>query len=127
MKYPKGRYDNPVFMDSASYDWVPVEGQRGVYEKLLGVFTERRSTAEFVKLDKDAQYLARGRGIYLVVNGAGTIGPESYRALTAVYLTAGETLRFAADETTAMLHLGLPNLASLEASNRAHLTAEAAE
>jgi hypothetical protein len=127
MKYPRGRYDNPIFMDSTSYDWVPVEGQRGVSEKLLGVFTERRSAAEFVKLDTGAQYLAKGRGIYLVVKGAGAIGDQTYRALTAIYLTDSETLRFGADETTEMLHLGLPDLASLEAGNREHLTAEAAE
>jgi hypothetical protein len=127
MNYPKGRYDNPVFMDSTSYDWVPVEGQRGVCEKLLGIFTERRSTAELVKLDPGAQYLAKGRGVHLVVTGAGTIGTERYRALTAVYLTDGETLRFAADETTEMLHLGLPDLASLQAGRREQLTAEAAE
>jgi hypothetical protein len=127
MKYPKGRYDNPVFMDSASYDWVPVEGQRGVYEKPLGTFTERRSLAEFLKLDKGAQYVAKGRGVYLVVTGKGALGEQSYRALTAIYLTDGETLRFTAEETTEMLHLGLPNLASLEAGKRQHLTAEAAE
>jgi hypothetical protein len=127
MTYPKGRYDTPVFMDSTSYDWVPVEGQRGVSAKLLGIFTERRSTAELVKLDQGAQYLAKGRGVYLVVTGAGTIGDQKYRSLTAIYLTDGETLCFAAGATTEMLHLGLPNLASLEAGKREQLTAEAAE
>ena len=49
MAYPKPRYPQPIFMDPATYDWVPVEGPSGVCEKPLGVFTERRSEAGFFK------------------------------------------------------------------------------
>src|SRR5262249_40413746 len=45
MVYPKPRYPQPIFMDPANYEWVPVEAAPGVAEKLLGVFTERRSEA----------------------------------------------------------------------------------
>ena len=56
MVYPKPRYPQPIFMDPASYEWVPVEGQPGVAEKLLGVFTERRSESSFFRLDAGASY-----------------------------------------------------------------------
>src|SRR5690349_17276031 len=43
MVYPKPRYEHPVFMDPAAYDWAAVDGVQGVEEKLLGIFTERRA------------------------------------------------------------------------------------
>jgi hypothetical protein len=64
--YPKPRYPQPIFVDPANYDWVPVEGAPGVAEKLLGVFTERRSVAGLFKLDAGASYAARGKGVYVV-------------------------------------------------------------
>ena len=52
MVYPKPRYPQPIFMDPATYDWVPVEGAPGVAEKLLGVFTERRSEVGQVRIER---------------------------------------------------------------------------
>jgi len=123
MVYPKPRYPQPIFMDPANYEWVPVEGAPGVTEKLLGVFTERRSEAGLVKLDAGASYAARGKGVYVVTRGAGTVGGEPLRPFTTLYLGPGETARFTAREETELLHFGLPNLASL----RAAAPAEAAE
>jgi hypothetical protein len=45
---------------------VPVEGAPGVAEKLVGVFTERRSETGLIKLDAGASYVARGKGVYVV-------------------------------------------------------------
>jgi len=64
MDYPKPRYPQPIFMDPENYAWVPVAGVPGVAEKLLGVFTERRSETGLIKLDAGASYVARGRGVY---------------------------------------------------------------
>ena len=89
MVYPKPRYPQPIFMDPATYDWVPVEGAPGVCEKLLGVFTERRSEAGFFRLDAGASFAARGKGVYVVTRGAGTVGGQPLRALTTVYVDAG--------------------------------------
>jgi hypothetical protein len=127
MQYPKGRYEKPVFMDSAHYDWVEVAGEPGVAEKLLGIFTERRTTAAFLKLAPRASRVVKGRSIHLVVSGSGTVAGEPLRRLTTVYLDHGETARLAATTETVMLHLGLPNLAGLEAKVRPQVTAQAAE
>src|SRR5260221_178778 len=85
MVYPAPRYTKPVFMDSAHYAWVPTD-EVGVYEKLLGVFTERRSQAGLLKLDAGANYIAKGHGIFLVLSGAGEIGGQPMRKLTTLYL-----------------------------------------
>jgi hypothetical protein len=118
MVYPKPRYPQPIFVDPANYDWVPVEGAPGVAEKLLGVFTERRSVAGLFKLDAGASYAARGKGVYVVTRGAGSVGGEPLRPLTTLYLGSGETATITAREETEFLHFGLPNLAGLRAPLR---------
>jgi hypothetical protein len=123
MHYPEGRYEKPVFMDSDHFAWVRVAGAPGVEEKLLGVFTERRSQARFVRLAAGARYTLEGRGVFLVASGAGRIGDQPLRRLTSAALEAGEQVEVVADEETVLVHLGLPDLADLEAG----LHAEAAE
>jgi hypothetical protein len=125
MVYPKPRYPQPIFMDPANYEWVPVADAPGVYEKPLGVFTERRSEAGFVKLDAGARYEARGKSVHVVLRGAGRVGDQPIRALTTVYLAAGETVTFVAQYETELLRFGLPDLAGLRLPDE--VPAEAAE
>jgi hypothetical protein len=114
MLYPRPRYPQPIFMDPASYRWVPVEGRPGVGEKLLGVFTERRSEAGFLRLDPGASHVARGKGVYVVIRGVGTVAGEPMRVLTTVHLARAETATFTAREQTELLHFGLPDLTDLQ-------------
>jgi hypothetical protein len=127
MVYPKPRYPQPIFMDPANYEWVPVEGQRGVSEKLLGVFTERRSEASLFRLEAGASFTARGKGVYVVTRGGGSAADQPLRALTTVYLEPGETVTFSAREATELLHFGLPNLAGVRMPVHDQVPAEAAE
>ena len=127
MAYPKPRYPQPIFMDPANYEWVPVEGSHGVSEKPLGVFTERRSEAGFVRLDAGARFTARGKGVYVVTRGSGSVDGQPLRALTTIYVDAGETVTFAAQEETELLHFGLPNLAGLRIPSHEQVHVEAAE
>src|SRR5262249_40046789 len=115
------------FMDPGNYEWVPVAGAPSVSEKLLGVFTERRSEAGFFRLDRGARFTARGKGVYVVVRVAGTVGEQPLRALTAVYLEPGESATFAASEETELLHFGLPDLAGVRMPAHDQVPAEAAE
>jgi hypothetical protein len=52
MLYPKGRYDAPIMMDAANYQWAPIKGVRGAAEKLFGVFTERRTERGWSSLNQ---------------------------------------------------------------------------
>jgi hypothetical protein len=115
LQFPKPRYDKPVMMDQAGYEWVASAEHRGVYEKLLGVFTERRSEAGLVKLDAGATLTAAGRGIYLCYRGGGQVDGKPLRALTTVFLERGERATFEANQETELLHFGLPDLRGLEA------------
>lgn len=127
IEFPKARYEKPVFMDSASFAWVPVDGQPGVEEKPLGVFTERRTEVSYFQFDGGVTYAAKGRCVIIAYRGAGTVAGQPLKKMTAVYLDKGETARFAASEATVLLRLGLPNLAGMALPKRETITAQAAE
>jgi hypothetical protein len=115
MVFPKGRYDAPVTMDTANYDWVPVKGAKGVFERLLGVFTERRTEAGLLRMDAGASHEVGGRGVYMVLSGAGEVGGKPLQQFTTVYLDADERTALHARERTELLHYGLPDLSDLAA------------
>jgi hypothetical protein len=116
MVYPKGRYDAPIFADSANYRWALVKGAPGVSEKLFGVFTERRTEARLVRLDAGTSYEVVGRGVYLVLSGAGQAEGKPLRKFTTVFLETDERARLTANEPMELLHYGLPDLSDLAAA-----------
>jgi len=127
MVYPKGRYDAPIMMDAANFAWAPVRRAAGVSEKLFGVFTERRTQARLVRLDAGAHYEVAGRGVYLVLSGAGAAGGAPLEKFTTVFLDTGERGTLAASETTELLHYGLPDLSDIAAVSHTGAAVEAAE
>jgi len=127
MHYPKGRYDAPISMDEANFAWVPVKGAKGVSEKLFGVWTERRTQASLVRLEAGANYEAFGRGVYLVLKGAGTCAGQLLKQYSTVFLDQGERATLQARETTEFLHYGLPDLSGLGAAEHTSGTMQAAE
>ena len=127
MVYPKGRYDAPIMMDAGNFAWARVRGAAGVSEKLFGVFTERRTQARLVRLDAGAHYEVAGRGVYLVLSGAGAAGGASLEKFTTVFLDTGERGTLSASETTELLHYGLPDLSDIAAVSHTGAAVEAAE
>jgi hypothetical protein len=116
MFYPKGRYDAPIMMQSASFEWTPVKGAKGVSEKLFGVWTERRTEAGLLRLGAGASHRISGRGIYLVLKGAGRCADNPLKQYSTIFLDDGEETTLSATETMELLHYGLPDLADVSAS-----------
>jgi len=116
MVYPKGRYDAPIYADSKNYGWAPLKGAKGVSEKLFGVWTERRTEAGMLRLDAGASHTAAGRGVYLVLSGAGQCEGTPLQTYTSVFLETGETATLRASESMELLHYGLPDLSDMEAA-----------
>lgn len=110
MRYPRPRYNDPIMMNPEHFDWAPVESAPGVYGRLMGIFTERRCGAHFVKLDPNSRYRGQGRALYIVLSGTGKIGSEDYRQFTTVYCEDGDDPTFVASAETEILVLILPRL-----------------
>ncbi len=111
MTYPKARYEAPTLVNAGNFEWV--ETGEGVDEKLLGVFTERRTEASLLQLAPGARLEARGRGLWIALDGAGRVGGDPIRQYTSLFLDKGESATIETTVTTQFLHYGLPDLAGL--------------
>jgi hypothetical protein len=125
MEYPKPRYRDPIMLDPANYEWLPVDGMPGVAEKPLGRFTERQCGASIIKLDRGATYRAGERSVYLVLSGSGIAHDAPYRQYTAFHVDDGEAADIVARDETQIVRLVLPDLSGLQTQRPAQV--EAAE
>jgi hypothetical protein len=114
LKYPKPRYERPVFMRPENFDWQPSRDEAGVAFKALGCFSEREVRIGHVRID--AGITARklpGDSLYFVLKGRGSAAGESWHAESVLVLERGERAEIRADEATELFHIGLPNLDGL--------------
>jgi hypothetical protein len=125
MEYPKPRYRDPIMVDPGNYEWLPMAGIPGVTHKPLGTFTERQCGAELIRLKRGASYRAGARSVCLVLSGAGIVGTQPYRQLTAVHVDENEHADMVARDNTEFVLLVLPDLTGLQARRPAQV--EAAE
>ncbi len=114
LDYPPPRYPGPIMMDESHFNWAPSRSEPGVWEKTLGVFTERRAEAGLVRVEKDAKLTLPERTIHVCVSGSGTIGVEPVRKYTVIHVGAGESAKVIATEETTFLRMVLPDLTGLE-------------
>jgi hypothetical protein len=111
--YPEPQYAAPVMMDPKSYKWMPT-GAGGVDEKVLGIFTDCQIPCTLYRIQPGATLTAQGRGIFMVLSGHGAVEGQTFRQYTSVYLDTPETTRFAADEVSEILLLGMPDVAAIQ-------------
>ena len=114
--YPKPRYEVPILMHPENFEWVPVEGRKGVSEKFMGTFTERQISASFFKIDPGATFkVSGGREIYIVLKGEGELEGADYGLHSTLFLEKkSERAAFKAREETELLYFRLPNLAAMK-------------
>src|SRR5262249_46145244 len=87
--YPKPRFEEPVQIKPANFDWIPDARQRGIATKPLAVFSERGCSISMLKVDAGAAGEIEERGsirIGFVVRGAGEANGEVIRKYTALSL-----------------------------------------
>ena len=125
--YPEPQYSLPIMMDTNHWPWTPFESSQGIVEQALGVFTHCRIRAARYKFDAGAEFIATGRGIYMVLSGAGILADQTYQELSTLYLDDGETATFKAGEETIILLMGLPSIALMKSQQQSQRRTQAAE
>lgn len=109
LEYPKPRYAGPVLLKPDNFAWWRVA--EGVERRLLGVFTERGTRLEFLRIAPGAR-LTLGRPdafhLILVTAGEGTCGAEPLRRHSAVRIEAGETAEIAGTGPVELFVITLP-------------------
>lgn len=111
LRYPQRRYTHPVFMRPANFTYKPVGGMKGVSRKLLGIFSERETRLEMVKLDSGARFTTGSDNaivIVFVLEGSGSLGEAPYARHTALETTPGSEVALAAEKQTEMIVITLP-------------------
>ena len=114
--YPTPRYEEPICMKPAGFEWVPA-GQPGVSKKLLGMFSERGCTLTMLKIESGAKARLAPHGagqIGFVVSGEGDIAGGALRKYTAFSLDAGEACDLVSAAGMELLHVGLPVISVID-------------
>jgi hypothetical protein len=114
--YPPPRYDEPILTTPASFRWVETTEQRGVGRKLLGVFTERGTRIEMLRLDAGATIElgeASARILVFALSGAGRSGGEEWGEHSAWQINAGDKASIGASAAAEFLAITLPMLLQL--------------
>ena len=127
MIYPKPRYPQPIFMNPDDFQWVAAAGCDGVFEKVLGVFTERGTKVRMVKIGAGSEVRLTGRSVFITLDGAGTASGQPVSYQTTIYLDHGEELALQAEREVRLLHYGLPDLRGLTRASASTPLATAAE
>jgi len=109
MVYPKPQYVDPILMNPACFRWMPLPGASGVEVKTLGTFTDCRIRCARYRVAAGSRLSGKGRGLFLVLSGKGSVESEPMRRYTAAYLADGDQATFAAEETAEIQLLGLPS------------------
>jgi hypothetical protein len=108
--YPAPRFDAPVIVEPPGHDWVPA-GQQGVARRGFGVFTERETRLESIRLDAGTSWTApakRAVQLFFVLKGEGACNGQPYWRHGAVEARSGERANFAAKTATELLLLVMP-------------------
>jgi hypothetical protein len=127
LQFPKPRYAQPIMMNQGHYEWVASAEHPGVYEKLLGAFTERRAEAGLYRLTPGATLPGAGRAVYFAWSGSGRVDGQPLRAFTTLFLDRGEKATFSAEKETDILRFGLPDLRGMSMPQPSLKPAVAAE
>lgn len=109
--YPKPRYEDIVLMDPANYEWIP-DTTPGVYRKMLGVFTERLTQIELIRLEPGA-VLSAGEAssieLLFMSEGNVSVNAKSYGPRTAFEFQPKEgPVSIKASEACTFLRIILP-------------------
>jgi hypothetical protein len=108
--YPKPRYDAPVILDPAGFGWKPAS-KGAVARKNLGIFTERETRLDMVRVADGGQYTCppkKAIQLLFVMSGNGTCNGKPYDKHALVELAGGEAATFEAVAETEIFCLVMP-------------------
>ena len=108
--YPQGRYDRVVNMHPDAYGWKAVENHPGVWKKTLGVFSERETRAEMIKIEKSVWKVPPecATQLFFVLKGDGTADGNPFKAESAGRLRLGVAGEIGTETEIEMLRFVMP-------------------
>ncbi|MSQ50511.1 MAG: hypothetical protein EXR28_01355 [Betaproteobacteria bacterium] len=127
LKYPKPRYEKPIYMRPENFSWQPSPDEAGVAFKRLGTFSDREVRVGLVRFDAGASTSKLPGGtLYFVLSGKGSAGGEAWHAESAMHLDRDESAEIRATEPSELFYIGLPDLEGLAVPAHQHQKVAAA-
>ncbi|KAJ5274106.1 hypothetical protein N7478_009231 [Penicillium angulare] len=110
--YPEGRYDRVIKMQPDAYTWSKVKGCNGVWKKTLGVFSERETRAEILKIESSTCHIMMedATQLFYVLKGEGLTGGEKIVAEWAGRIQAGKAANISTTTELQVLRFVMPTL-----------------
>jgi hypothetical protein len=116
LTYPKPRYEEPIRMKPAGFDWVPT-AQAGVSHKLLGMFSERGCSIAMLKLETGVKARLAPHGasqIGFVVQGEADADGQALHKYTAFSLERSEGCELDSAAGLELLLISLPVIGNID-------------
>ncbi|CRG83413.1 hypothetical protein PISL3812_00764 [Talaromyces islandicus] len=122
--YPAGRYHDPIIIRPKAFSWKPIKpGEKGVLYKNLGVFSERETRVQTVRIEAGGKwqveaenaiqllYVLRGEGNASLSEEQTSPSSEAIKFESAIRLKPGsDSVVFWTDSEVEFLHFVLPML-----------------
>jgi hypothetical protein len=118
LEYPAPRYHSVIVSKPGNYSWVPQRGTSNVFTRTLGIFTERQTKADMIKVGAQGRIEIHGENaiqLLFVLKGQGTANETSLDAESAVRLSPGTGVLLSSEHGMELLHFVLPMLAGISA------------
>ncbi|HWK43996.1 MAG TPA: hypothetical protein VNT30_04725 [Stellaceae bacterium] len=109
--YPKPRYMGPVVMDPEAFQWLPLDGAEGVFERHFGTFHERGAAISQIMVEPGRTCSTVSEPsvtLYFIFDGSGSLEGQSIKKHSAVQLDKGEVVSFTAESRLHIQRFRLP-------------------
>jgi len=117
IEYSAPRYETPITINPDNFQWQPIEGEAGLSLKQLAIFTERRTTVEFLKYQPGARHHVRSvpaPELHFILEGALKTSEGLCKANSALMFVPGDDETLDAVEPTRAYVIKLPDLGDVQ-------------
>ncbi|KAJ5661549.1 uncharacterized protein N7477_009165 [Penicillium maclennaniae] len=113
LEYPAPRYHSVIVSKPENYSWVPLSESNNAFARTLGIFTERETKADMIKIGARGKVQIDGTNaiqLIFVLKGQGTVEGDSLEVESAVRLSPETGIWLSSETGMELLRFVLPVL-----------------
>jgi hypothetical protein len=113
LEYPAARYHSVIVSKAENYSWMPTGGQSNSFTRTLGIFTERQTKVDMIKIGAPGKIEIDEKNaiqLLFVLKGQGKANGTSLKVESAVRLLPGTRVLLSSEDGMELLRFVLPIL-----------------
>lgn len=113
LKYPAARYHSVIVSKPENYSWMPVDGPSNAFARTLGIFTERQTKADMIRIGAQGKIEIDEKNaiqLLFVLKGQGKANETSLEVESAVRLSPETGVLLSSEDGMELLRFVLPVL-----------------